>query len=84
MSDDVRRSRVTIDLPCDVERKLRWVAARRGVSLRRYVLDTITERVKRDWAEAVQYEGLLAMTAESDPVLGDLWDNERDAAYDTV
>lgn len=27
-------------------------------------------------------EGVLALTASSDPVLADLWDSRKDAAYD--
>jgi hypothetical protein len=37
-----------------------------------------------DWAEMADQEGLLTLTAQSDPVLAELWDNEKDAAYDTV
>jgi excisionase family DNA binding protein len=29
-------------------------------------------------------EGLLKLTAKSDPVLAEVWDNERDAAYDRI
>ncbi|MBI2909758.1 MAG: helix-turn-helix domain-containing protein [Chloroflexi bacterium] len=29
-------------------------------------------------------EGLLKLTAKSDPVLAEIWDNERDAAYDRI
>ena len=29
-------------------------------------------------------EGLLKLTAKSDPVLAEIWDNEKDAAYDRV
>jgi hypothetical protein len=29
-------------------------------------------------------EGFLALTAQADPVLAGLWDNEKDAAYDRL
>jgi excisionase family DNA binding protein len=29
-------------------------------------------------------EGLLKLTAKSDPVLAEIWDNEKDAAYDRI
>ena len=29
-------------------------------------------------------EGLLTLTAAADPVLAELWDNEKDATYDRV
>jgi hypothetical protein len=75
---------LTIDLDAGVKRRLRLIAAHRDVSIRRYVLDTIEERLAVDWVELVEQEGLLALTAQSDPVLAELWDNDRDAAYDTV
>lgn len=34
--------------------------------------------------EAARPETLAALSAASDPVLGELWDNEKDAAYDTL
>jgi hypothetical protein len=34
--------------------------------------------------EALTPEGMLKMTAASDPVLAEIWDNEKDAAYDRV
>lgn len=30
------------------------------------------------------HEGLVALNAVGDPVLAEIWDNERDAAYDRV
>ena len=84
MSTTTKRSRLTIDLDAGVKRRLRLIAAHRDVSIRRYVLDTIEERLAVDWVELVEQEGLLALTAQSDPVLAELWDNDRDAAYDTV
>jgi hypothetical protein len=75
---------LTIDLPVDVKRRLRLVSAHREVSIRQYVLETIEERLTQDWRELVEEEGLLALSAQSDPVLADLWDNEKDAAYDSL
>ncbi len=34
--------------------------------------------------ELAEQEGLLALTAQADPVLAELWDNEKDAAYDRL
>ena len=84
MSTTTKRSRLTIDLPADVKRRLRLVSAHRDVSIRQYVVETIEERLARDWRELIEQEGLLALDARSDPVLAGLWDNERDAAYDTL
>ena len=77
-----KRSRLTIDLPVEVRRRLRLMAAHRDVTIREYVLSTIEERLATDWVQLAEKEGLLALTAASDPVLAELWDNEKDAAYD--
>jgi excisionase family DNA binding protein len=34
--------------------------------------------------EQEETEALTALTAAADPVLGELWSNEKDAAYDTA
>jgi len=84
MSTTAKRSRLTIDLAADVKRRLRLIAAHRDVSIRQYVLETIEERLAKDWVELTEQEELLTLTARSDPVLAELWDNEKDAAYDGV
>jgi hypothetical protein len=84
MSTTTKRSRLTIDLPTGLKHRLRLIAAHRDVSIRKYVLDTIEEQMAIDWAKMAEQEGLLTLTAQSDPVLAELWDNEKDAAYDTV
>ena len=84
MTTVVKRTRLTIDLPIEVKRRLRLVAAQRDVPLRQYVLETIEERLAKDWVELAEQEGLLALTAQADPVLAELWDNEKDAAYDRL
>ncbi|MFQ5695882.1 MAG: hypothetical protein ACE5HB_07830, partial [Terriglobia bacterium] len=75
---------LTIDLPADLKRRLRLVAAQRDVSIRQYMLETIEERLAEDWEELIEQEGLLTLTAQADPVLAELWDNEKDAAYDKL
>jgi hypothetical protein len=80
----VKRSRLTIDVPVEVRRRLRLVAAEQDVSVREYVLGVIAERLAKDWRELAEQEGLLALTARTDPVLAELWDNEKDAAYDRL
>jgi len=84
MSTSVKRSRLTIDLPAEVKRRLRLVAAHRNVSIRQYVSEVVERRLIEDWVEMTEQEEPLALTAEADPVLGELWDNERDAAYDAI
>ena len=84
MTAVAKRTRLTIDLPAEMKRRLRLVAAQRDISVRQYVLETLEERLAKDWPELVEQEGLLALTAQADPVLAELWDNEKDAAYDQL
>jgi len=84
MTTVAKRTRLTIDLPAEMKRRLRLAAAQRDISVRQYVLETLEERLAKDWPELVEQEGLLALTAQADPVLAELWDNEKDAAYDQL
>jgi excisionase family DNA binding protein len=42
------------------------------------------DNVPRIADEKLTSEALLKLSAKSDPVLAELWDNDRDAAYDRV
>ena len=42
------------------------------------------DKVPRLGEETREAEGLLRLTAKADPVLADIWDNEKDAAYDRL
>ena len=77
-TSSVRRTRVSVDLPPETRRGLRLAAARRDVSVGRYVLEAIQDRLREDLAS----EGLLTLNAQTDPVLAELWDNASDSAYD--
>jgi len=79
-----KRTRLTVDLPTELKQRLRMVAARRDITVRQYVLETLEEQLDRDWVELAEQESLLALTAQADPVLAELWDNEKDAAYDQL
>ncbi len=70
------RSRISVDLPDGVRRRLRMVAARRDLTLQEYV----RRAVERQLAE----DAPAALRAEDDPVLAELWSNEADAVYDDV
>jgi hypothetical protein len=67
-----------VDLPPETRRILRLAAARRDVSVGRYGLEAIQDRLREDLAS----EGLLTLNAQTDPVLAELWDNASDSAYD--
>jgi hypothetical protein len=66
----------------EVRRRLRLAAAKRDLTVRQYVLEAIEERLREDLGESD--EGGSALTAKSDPVLAELWDNRRDAEYDRL
>jgi excisionase family DNA binding protein len=42
------------------------------------------DRVPHPSEEVETLERLTRLTAESDPVLAEIWDNENDAAYDRI
>ena len=83
MADEGRRARLSIDLPADARRRIRVAAARRDQSIRDYVLDAVEARLSEDLARQ-STDDLVALTARGDPVLADLWDNPKDAAYDEL
>ncbi len=50
--------------------------------MRQYVLEAVEERLQEDLGD--EGKRVLALTAKADPVLADLWDNPKDAAYDRL
>jgi excisionase family DNA binding protein len=42
------------------------------------------DKAPRSGEETKESEGLLTLTARADPVLAEVWDNEKDAAYDRL
>ena len=78
-----KRARLSIDVSPEDRRRIRLAAAMHDSSIRDYVLEAIQERLARD-LEAKDREGFLALTGEADPILAELWDNEKDAAYDRL
>jgi hypothetical protein len=82
MESSVKRPRVSVDVVPTVRRRLRLAAARRDVTVRQYVLEAIEERLREDLGD--EGEELLALNAKADPLLAELWDNRKDAAYDRL
>jgi predicted transcriptional regulator len=70
------RARLTIDLEPSLHGRLKVVAARKRTTMRRYCVEAIEHRLAEESAEY--------LTAEADPVLAELWDNEDDAVYDDL
>jgi excisionase family DNA binding protein len=42
------------------------------------------DKVPRPGEEIANVEALLKLSAKADPVLAEVWDNDKDAAYDRV
>jgi uncharacterized protein (DUF1778 family) len=71
------RQRLEIAIDRDVASRLKKAAAQRDLTVRQYVLHAIEERIGADLSRPD-----MVMTAQTDPVLAELWNNPRDAAYD--
>jgi uncharacterized protein (DUF1778 family) len=78
-----KRARLSIDLSPDGRRRIRVAAAKRDVSIRKYVLEAVEHRLKEDLG-VEGHDYLISLTAGMDPVLAKLWDNPNDAAYDRL
>jgi hypothetical protein len=72
----VDKARLTIDLTPDLHSRLKVVVARKRITMREYCVRAIERQLGE---EPTEY-----LTAEADPVLAELWDNEDDAAYDNL
>lgn len=79
-----RRERLSIDVSREQRRRLRIAAAKHDQSIRDYVWDAVETRLREDRIHERSAGDLLTLTEETDPVLAELWDNPRDAAYDDV
>lgn len=80
LQESAKRPRISVDVDPQVRRRLRIAAAKRDLTVSRYVLEAIEERLREDLRD--ETEGVLGLTGSSDPVLADLWNNRKDAAYD--
>ena len=78
--DAKEKERLSIDVPPEEHRLIKMHAAHHGVSIRVYVLESDRKRLSED-EEAKQ---LASMTLSAGPVLQEVWDNEKDAAYDKL
>jgi hypothetical protein len=79
-----RRARLSIDVPHEARRRIHIAAAKRDQSIREYVWEAVEERLKHDLADELSATDLVALNERADPVLADLWNNPKDAAYDKL
>ena len=77
----LRVSRRTIYKLCEERQLVGYRTGNRGH--RRFRKGDLDKVMKSGGAES-EIEGLVALTATADPVLAEVWDNDRDAAYDRV
>ena len=82
MESSAKRPRISVDVLPAVRRRLRLAAAKRDVSVQQYVIEAIEEQLREDLGE--DDEGVTTLSAKSDPVLAELWDNPKDSAYDRL
>ncbi|MBC8447677.1 MAG: hypothetical protein H8D78_08005 [Chloroflexi bacterium] len=78
------RTRLTLDIPPEMKRRLRLLSTQRDLSIRQYVLRVLEDQMRQDLAALAEEEEFLALNGRSDPALAALWDNEKDAAYDRL
>ncbi len=76
----LQRTRLSIDIDASERRRIRLAATRRDESIRDYVMRAIEAQLLTDLESA----NLTAMTDAADPVLGALWKNSKDSAYDDL
>ena len=79
-----RRARLSIDVPREARRRIHIAAAKRDQSIRDYVWEAVEARLTSDLAVEVSAAELVALNERADPVLADLWNNPKDAAYDAL
>ena len=82
MVNSAKRPRISVDVLPVVRRRLRLAAAKRDLTVRQYVLEAIEEQLQEDLGD--EGEEALRLTARTDPVLAELWDNRRDAQYERL
>lgn len=75
-----KRLRLSIDVDPKEHRKIKISAVAHNETIREYVVRAVRERLSSD----LEYDNLLSMTAQDDPVLAELWNNEKDSVYDTL
>lgn len=80
MANTAKRDRLTIDLTPEEHRKIKSYAAYQGKTLKEFVVESIRTRMALD---AEQKDMNLVMTQPT-ALMMDIWDNDRDAAYDKL
>jgi ribosomal protein S7 len=77
-------ARLTVNVPVEMKERVQLICARRQLTMREYLTKALEERLASDLASSSEGSSLLALTARADPVLAELWANEKDAAHDRL
>jgi len=80
VSVSAKRDRLTIDIAPEEHRKIKAYAALHGKTLKEFILESIKTQMERDAEEA----DLHSMTTKPTSALKEVWDNEKDSAYDEM
>ena len=76
------RERLSIDVLPEERKQIKVYAALCGKTIREYVIESVRERLRRESED--RELSALALHLDQDPVLKNLWDNEKDSAYDKI
>lgn len=79
---EMTRERLSIDVLPEEHKRIKAYAALHGETIREYVVESVRERLREEAEE--RKLSALTMNLNQDPVLKELWDNEKDAAYDKI
>lgn len=80
MKNNSVRNRLSIDIDPKNHQKIKLFATLHGTSIKEYVLISIRERMERESEE----KQLQLMTSQISPVLKEVWDNDKDEAYNEL
>ena len=77
-----KRDRLSIDVFPEEHRQIKAYAVLHDQTIREYVLESVRKRLR---GEREKRElSTLTMHLNQDPILKELWDNKKDAAYDKL
>jgi hypothetical protein len=71
---------LSIEMSPEEYERIKVFAAFHGNTINEYILESVRERMRQE----SEKKDLLKITTSISPVLKELWDNERDAAYDEL
>lgn len=80
IQDQPVKERLSIEVSPVEHEKIKELAAFHGNSINEYIIESLRERMRQE----TEKKDLLQITTSVNPVLEELWDNEKDAAYDRL